>query len=358
VIELEGAQVIAEQCPEGIEGLKNDLDADDTFLRIGHDISPQWDEMVGKSDSLRKVMGLVERVAPTNACVLIQGETGTGKELVARALHRASHRCSGPFIKLNCAAIQENLLESDLFGHEKGAFTGAIGRKSGRFEIADRGTLFLDEVGEIPLGLQAKLLRVLQEQEFERVGGTRTIRVDVRVVAATNRDLSRMVVEGRFRSDLYYRLKVFPILMPPLRERADDIPALVRFFTNRHAHRCNKAAPHIPNETMQLLCAYHWPGNIRELENLIERSVILSRANTLEVPLGELHAPVVRRARAEVSEDSTVGTLERAEREHILRALEDCRWVIAGPQGAAVRLGMKRTTLQYKMQKLGITRPR
>ncbi|HEY0715897.1 MAG TPA: sigma 54-interacting transcriptional regulator [Polyangia bacterium] len=342
--------------------MKNDLDdADERFLRIEHDLHAQRDEMVGDSDLLRKVMGLVDRVAPTNACVLIQGETGTGKELVARALHRASPRATRPFMKLNCAAIQENLLESDLFGHEKGAFTGAIGRKAGRFEVADRGTLFLDEVGEIPLSLQAKLLRVLQEQEFERLGGTRTIRVDVRLIAATNRDLGGMVAEGRFRSDLYYRLKVFPILMPPLRDRADDIPALVRFFIERHARRCHKLPPHVPDETMKSLCEYPWPGNIRELENLIERSVILSRGNALEVPLGELRPSVVNAPREEVMNVRTplpVATLERVEREHILRALDECRWVIAGPQGAAAKLGMKRTTLQYKMQKLGIIRPR
>ncbi|HEY0708591.1 MAG TPA: sigma 54-interacting transcriptional regulator [Polyangia bacterium] len=361
--------MIAEQRAEGIERLKDDLDADDTFSPV--DSEPRtrlWDEIVGKSDSLRRVMGLVERVAPTNACVLIQGETGTGKELVARALHRLSPRRTQPFVKLNCAAIQETLLESDLFGHERGAFTGAVGRKVGRFELADHGTIFLDEVGEIPLEVQAKLLRVLQEQEFERVGSTRTIRVDVRLITATNRDLARMVVEGRFRSDLYYRLCVFPLLMPPLRERADDIPALVHFFIERHARRCNKIIAQVPTETMQALLAYHWPGNIRELENLIERSVILSRGNTLEVPLGELRAPVMLTPGLEVlgqahayghaEEPRVGGTLESFERDHILRTLEECHWVIAGPQGAAARLGMKRTSLQYKMQKLGITRPR
>jgi formate hydrogenlyase transcriptional activator len=278
------------------------------------------------------------------------GETGSGKELVARALHNLSDRRERTFVKLNCAAIPTGLLESELFGHEKGAFTGAIATKMGRFEMADRGTIFLDEVGEIPLDLQVKLLRVLQEQEFERLGSTRTIRVDVRVIAATNRDLGRMVEEQEFRGDLYYRLKVFPITVPPLRERTEDIPLLVRHFTQKFAQRMKKRIESIPSEAMKALQHYPWPGNVRELENFVERSVILSRDSVLHVPLTELKTR---------PEDLTTSaeTLEAAEREHILRILKETRWVIAGPSGAAARLGMKRTTLQSKMQRLGITRP-
>jgi formate hydrogenlyase transcriptional activator len=351
LLEVQNAQMIAaEKRAEGIERLNSELEAENSYLRMERDADGHWDEIVGQSEPLREILRLVDRVASTGACVLIQGETGTGKEVIARALHRRSNRSALPFVKLNCAAIPTGLLESDLFGHERGAFTGAIARKAGRFELADRGTLFLDEVGEIPLELQAKLLRVLQEREFERLGSTRTIRVDVRVVAASNRDLAQMVAEGTFRRDLYYRLKVFPIHVPPLRQRRDDIPLLVRCFTERHARRCNKSVTEIPPETMKSLCEYSWPGNIRELENFIERSVILSQGHVLEVPLGEL--------KAEETGPLALGTLEGVEREHILRALERSRWVIAGAQGAAAKLGMKRTSLQSKMLKLGISRPR
>jgi formate hydrogenlyase transcriptional activator len=291
----------------------------------------------------------VETVAPTDSTVLIQGETGTGKELIARAIHDLSHRRDRTFVKVNCAAIPTGLLESELFGHEKGAFTGAIAQKPGRFELAHQGTLFLDEVGDIPLELQPKLLRVLQEKEFERLGSTRTIRVDVRLVAATNRDLARMVAEGEFRSDLYYRLDVFPIRVPALRERAEDIPLLVRYFVQKYARRMNKMIDSISTEDMDTLVRYPWPGNARELENLIERAVILSRGPVLRIPEGQLaiHPGAV----------SAATTLEAAERAHILRILAQTRWVIAGPNGAASRLGMKRTTLQSKLKKLGIYRP-
>lgn len=351
VIELQRAEVVAEQNRAvAIEHVKNRLLAENIYLREELDEQHQGEEIIGQSTVFGRVLALVEQVAPTNACVLIQGETGTGKELIARAIHRLSGREGQSFVKLNCAAIPTGLLEAELFGHEKGAFTGAIGQRIGRFELAHRGTIFLDEVGEIPLELQAKLLRVLQEQEFERLGSTRTIRVDVRIVAASNRDLARMVADREFRSDLYYRLNVFPIMVPPLRERAQDISLLVQYFTERHARRYNRPITSIPAETLAALCRYRWPGNVRELENLIERSVILSQGPTLDVPLGEL-MPV---------NETAIGalTLEDCEREHILRVLNDCRWVIAGPSGAAAKLGMKRTSLQYKMQKLGITRPR
>jgi formate hydrogenlyase transcriptional activator len=290
-------------------------------------------------------------VAATDSTVLILGETGSGKELVARALHNRSNRRERTFVKLNCAAIPTGLLESELFGHEKGAFTGAIAAKIGRFELADRGTIFLDEVGEIPLELQVKLLRVLQEQEFERLGSNRTIRVDVRVIAATNRDLGRMVEEQVFRSDLYYRLKVFPITVPPLRDRVEDIPLLVRHFAQKLAQRMKKRIETIPSEAMQALQAYHWPGNVRELENFIERAVILTQGPDLLVSLAEL-----KRAPNHTT-NSGATTLEQAERDHILKTLRETNWTIGGPTGAAAKLGMKRTTLQSKMQKLGIARP-
>jgi len=351
VIELQAAQVRAErQRAEEIDRLKNQLHAENIYLRQELDTEQHWDEIVGQSKVLKKVLTLVEQVAPTNACVLIEGETGTGKELIAQAIHRLSDRKEQAFVKLNCAAIPTGLLESELFGHEKGAFTGAIAQRIGRFELADRGTIFLDEVGEIPLEPQVKLLRVLQEQEFERLGSTRTIRVDVRLVAASNRDLAQMVAQREFRNDLYYRLKVFPIMVPPLRERVEDIPLLVRYFTERYTRQFNKPITRITSETMTALCLYPWPGNVREIENFIERSVILSQGATLEAPLGEL-----RHLNSKAVE---VITLEGVEREHILRALNECNWVIAGASGAAAKLGMKRTSLQYKMQKLGITRPR
>jgi formate hydrogenlyase transcriptional activator len=282
--------------------------------------------------------------------VLITGETGTGKELIARAIHNLSPRRERTFVKVNCAAIPTGLLESELFGHERGAFTGAITQRIGRFELANGGTIFLDEIGDIPLELQPKLLRVLQEQEFERLGSTHTVRVDVRLVAATNRDLSQMVAARTFRNDLYYRLRVFPLLMPPLRERQEDIPALVRYFVEKHARRMNRAVETIPAETLDLLVRYPWPGNIRELENLIERAVIVSPGPVLRVPLSELKSP------SEPVGESL--TLRAAERDHILRALEATNWVLAGPRGAAARLGMKRTTLQSKMRKLGVAKGR
>jgi formate hydrogenlyase transcriptional activator len=282
--------------------------------------------------------------------VLIQGETGTGKELIARAVHDLSSRFGRPFIKLNCAAIPFDLLESELFGHERGAFTGAIAQKVGRFELADKGTLFLDEVGDIPPGLQPKLLRVLQEQEFERLGGTRTHHVDVRLVAATNRNLVDMVKRNEFRSDLYYRLNVFPISLPPLRARREDIPALVEHFVEIYARRMDKQIDQISPETMSELGSYAWPGNIRELQNFIERSVILTSGDVLQAPLASL------KSAAEVQSVGAI-TLEDAERDHICKILEQTRWVVAGPNGAAARLGIKRSTLYFRMQKLGISRP-
>ncbi len=308
----------------------------------------RFEQIIGNSAALESVLEQVEQVAPTDSTVLIQGETGTGKELIARAVHNLSARCGRPFIKLNCAAIPFDLLESELFGHERGAFTGAIAQKVGRFELADKGTLFLDEVGDIPPGLQPKLLRVLQEQEFERLGSTRTHKVDVRLVAATNRNLVDMVKRNEFRSDLYYRLNVFPIPLPPLRERREDIPALVTHFVEILSRRMGKHIEHIPPEAMSALALYEWPGNIRELQNFIERSVILSAGSALRPPLAELK-------RAEVESTEAI-TLEEAERDHIRKTLESTRWVVAGPNGAAARLGMKRSTLYFRMQKLGISR--
>jgi formate hydrogenlyase transcriptional activator len=334
-----------------IAELKDKLTEEKLYLEEEIQTDYNFEEIIGESQTLRRVLKEVETVAGTDSTVLILGETGSGKELIARALHNLSDRRERTFVKLNCAAIPTGLLESELFGHEKGAFTGAIATKIGRFETADRGTLFLDEVGEIPLELQVKLLRVLQEKEFERLGSTRTIRVDVRVVAATNRDLSHMVEAQQFRSDLYYRLKVFPITLPPLRARAEDIPALVRHFAQKFALRMKKRIETIPAEAMKALQAYPWPGNVRELENFIERAVILSSGSVLTVPLSELKV-------LSPPSNGSVKTLEDAEREHILKALRDARWTIGGSAGAAARLGMKRTTLQSKMQKLGIVRPR
>ncbi len=328
--------------------LKNKLAQEKLYLEDEIRSEMNFDEIVGEGASLRAVLKQVETVAPTDSTVLITGETGTGKELIARAIHHLSPRRERTFVKVNCAAIPTGLLESELFGHERGAFTGAIAQRIGRFELAHGGTIFLDEVGDIPLELQPKLLRVLQEQEFERLGSTQTIRVDVRMVAATNRDLAEMVAARTFRSDLYYRLRVFPLLMPPLRERQEDIPALVRYFVEKHARRMNRAVETIPAETLDLLVRYAWPGNIRELENLIERAVIVSPGPVLRVPLSELKPP------SEPAGDNL--TLRAAERDHILRALEATNWVLAGPRGAAARLGMKRTTLQSKMRKLGVVR--
>jgi formate hydrogenlyase transcriptional activator len=309
----------------------------------------RFEQIIGASPALESVLEQVERVAPTDSTVLIQGETGTGKELIARAIHNLSSRCGRPFIKLNCAAIPFDLLESELFGHEKGAFTGAIAQKIGRFELADKGTLFLDEVGDIPPALQPKLLRVLQEQEFERLGSTRTHQVDVRLVAATNRDLAGMVKRNEFRSDLYYRLHVFPVSLPPLRARREDIPALVEHFVEIYARRMGKEIEEISVETMSALASYQWPGNIRELQNFIERSVILTSGNVLQPPLSSLNA-------ADITESPEAVTMEEAERDHIRKILEQTRWVVSGPNGAAARLGMKRSTLYFRMQKLGISR--
>jgi len=332
-----------------IAALKNRLAEEKLYLEDEIRTELNFEEIVGESSSLKSILKQAETVAPTDSTVLIQGETGTGKELIARAIHNLSARRERTFVKINCAAIPTGLLESELFGHERGAFTGAIAQKLGRFELAHGGTLFLDEVGDISLELQPKLLRVLQEQEFERLGSTRTIRVDVRVVAATNRDLNRMVADREFRSDLFYRLNVFPLVVPPLRERRGDIPTLVRYFAQKYARRMNKRIETIPAETLDLLTRYHWPGNIRELENLIERAVIVSPGTALRVPRAEL------KSRADES-GSGITTLEAAERQHILRALKETSWVLGGPRGAAARLGMKRTTLQSRMEKLGIAR--
>jgi formate hydrogenlyase transcriptional activator len=309
----------------------------------------RFEQIIGTSSALESVLKQVQSVAPTDSTVLIQGETGTGKELIARAIHNISSRCGRAYVKLNCAAIPFDLLESELFGHEKGAFTGAIAQKVGRFELADKGTLFLDEVGDIPLALQSKLLRVLQEQEFERLGGTRTHQVDVRLVAATNRDLAEMVRRREFRSDLYYRLNVFPIVTPPLRDRREDIQALVEHFVGIFGRRMDKQIDHITPETMAALSSYQWPGNIRELQNFIERSMILSPGSVLRPPLAELK-PFFDTELVEAI------TLEDAERDHIRKTLEQTGWVVAGPNGAAARLGIKRSTLYFRMQKLGISR--
>ncbi len=320
------------------------------FGSADQDTNPRrFEQIIGSSPALESVLEQVERVAPTDSTVLVQGETGTGKELIARAIHNLSSRCGRPFIKLNCAAIPFDLLESELFGHEKGAFTGAIAQKIGRFELADKGTLFLDEVGDIPLALQPKLLRVLQEQEFERLGSGRTHQVDVRLVAATHRNLAEMVKRNEFRSDLYYRLNVFPVSLPPLRARREDIPALVQHFVEIYARRMNKQIDHISPETMAALASYQWPGNIRELQNFIERSLILTSGNVLESPLASLST---------AAETESLGpvTMEEAEREHIRKTLEQTRWVVSGPNGAAARLGIKRSTLYFRMQKLGISR--
>jgi formate hydrogenlyase transcriptional activator len=310
----------------------------------------RFEQIIGKSPALETVLEQVERVAPTDSTVLIQGETGTGKELIARAIHNLSSRCGRAFIKLNCAAIPLDLLESELFGHERGAFTGAIAQKVGRFEMADKGTLFLDEVGDIPPALQPKLLRVLQEQEFERLGSTRTHQVDVRLVAATNRDLAEMVKGNEYRSDLYYRLNVFPLMLPPLRARREDIPALVSYFVEILGRRLGRQIKYIAPETMSALSSYAWPGNIRELQNLIERAVILSNN-------GELPNPLPATGTQPVAVSPVATTLKDSERAVILHTLEASGWVIGGPNGAAAKLGLKRTTLICKMQKLGICRP-
>ena len=336
---------------EEIEALNAKLTKEKAYLEEEVRTEHEFGDIVGENASLREVLNQVETVASTDSTVLIYGETGTGKELIARAVHELSSRRERTFVKLNCAAIPMGLLESELFGHEKGAFTGAISQKIGRFELAHQGTLFLDEVGDIPPELQPKLLRVLQEQEFERLGSTRTIRVDVRLVAATNRDLGKMVADSEFRNDLYYRLNVFPIVVPPLRERRDDIPRLVRHFTQRFARRMGRRIENISSATMDALTLYSWPGNVRELQNVIERAVILSRGTSLQVPLGDLQSPS-----QETEATGATVTLADAEREHILNVLRETGWVIGGPKGAATRLGMKRSTLQWKMKRLGISK--
>jgi formate hydrogenlyase transcriptional activator len=328
-----------------IAELKNKLAEEKLYLEEEIRTEHNFEEVIGESAALKRALSQVETVSPTDSTVLVLGETGTGKEMIARAIHDLSRRRDGTFVKINCAAIPTGLLESELFGHEKGAFTGAITQKIGRFELAHRGTLFLDEVGDIPLELQPKLLRVLQEKEFERLGGTRTIWVDVRLVAATNRNLGQMVGEGLFRRDLYYRLNVFPILIPPLRERSEDVPLLVRYFVQKYARRMDRHIETISAEEMDALTHYHWPGNVRELENLIERAVILSPGPELRVPIADLKPP---------SETPSNLSLQAAEREHIIRVLGETKGVVGGPRGAAARLGLKRTTLQSKMRKLGI----
>ena len=331
----------------------NKLSEEKLYLQDEIRTEHNFEEIVGESPALKRVLEQIQTVAPTDSTILIFGETGTGKELIARAIHNLSARSEHTMVKVNCAAIPTGLLESELFGHEKGAFTGAITQRIGRFELAHRGTLFLDEVGDISLELQPKLLRVLQEQEFERLGSARTIRVDVRLIAATNADLSAKVAEKQFRQDLYYRLNVFPVMIPPLRERREDIPLLVRYFAQKYARRMKKPIDTIPTKAMTSLTAYPWPGNVRELENFIERSVILSRSTELQIPVSEL----TKTKLAPLAASDGFATLENAEREHIVRALSETNWVIGGATGAAARLGMKRTTLQSRMIKLGITRP-
>ena len=333
---------------EELRKLKDDFGQEKICLEDEIRTELHFEEIVGRSAALQRVLREVEVVAPTGSGVLIKGETGTGKELIARAIHNLSDRRNRPFVKVNCAAIPSGLLESELFGHEKGAFTGAIMRKPGRFEVADKGTLFLDEVGDIPLDLQPKLLRVLQEQEFERLGSSRTQQVDVRLVAATHRDLKKMIEEGEFRSDLFYRLHVFPLVVPPLRERREDIPMLVRHYVDKYARRMNRHIDTIPSHIMEVLARYPWPGNVRELQNFIERAVILSPGNVLRPPLAELQEESVQGLYPKLS------TLEEAEREHVLRAIKESNWVIGGPDGAAARLGMKRTTLAYRIRRLKI----
>ena len=346
-IAIENAFAYAE-----VRQLKEQLSREKLYLEDEIRSEQGFEEIIGRSSAIRAVLRNIELVAPTDSTVLIYGETGTGKELIARAIHERSPRSSKPFVKLNCAAIPTGLLESELFGHEKGAYTGAIMQRIGRFELANHGTAFLDEIGEISLELQPKLLRVLQEREFERLGSARTIKTDARLIAATNRDLAACVQEGTFRADLFYRLNIFPIHVPALRERREDIPLLVRHFAQVCARRMNRAIDAIASETMEALVRYPWPGNIRELQNVIERSVILSPGPVLRVPIAALGSHCVP------DEKETRGrTLKEAEREHITSILKETKWVIAGPQGAATRLGMKRSTLQFQMKKLGIVRP-
>jgi len=332
---------------EEITQLKARLEQENVYLQEEIKTEHNFEEIVGQGAAMRKVLKAVETAAPTDVSVLISGETGTGKELVARAIHNLSRRKDKALVKVNCAALPAGLIESELFGHEKGAFTGALSRKPGRFELADGGTIFLDEIGDLPLELQAKLLRVLQEGEFERVGGAQTLRADVRVIAATNRDLEQAVREGKFRQDLFYRLNVFPVHLPPLRERKEDIPLLVRHFVLKHSVRLGKKIEAIPQRTMDALRAYPWPGNVREMENVIERAVILSQGPRLD--FGDwLPRPGVAPSGARIR------TLEEVEREHILEALEQTGWRVSGERGAARLLGLKRTTLESRMKRLGI----
>lgn len=338
-----------------IEALKNKLAKEKRYLEEEiRTTSHNFEEIVGENAGLKRVLQQVETVAPTDSTVLILGETGTGKELIARAIHNLSGRRERTFVKMNCAAIPTGLLESELFGHERGAFTGAIAQKIGRFELAHQGTLFLDEVGDIPFELQSKLLRVLQEQEFERLGSNKTIKVNVRLIAATNQDFTRMVADKEFRSDLYYRLNVFPIQLPPLRERRDDIPQLVYYFTQKYAQRLNKRIESIPTEAMEAISRYPWPGNIRELENFIERAVILSKGSALKVEDSML--PIIEPVEMADSASGERPSLEKHERDYILKTLERTRWVIDGPKGAAKILNLHPNTLRSRMQKLGIHR--
>ena len=340
------SHVTFEEHYNGAEALDSSEDNDYTAEEPTSEAG--FEQIVGRSAALRRVLREVEVVAPTDSGVLIQGETGTGKELIAQSIHNRSGRRDRALIKVNCAAIPSGLLESELFGHEKGAFTGAITRKPGRFELADKGTLFLDEVGDIPLELQAKLLRVLQEREFERLGSTRTQQVDVRVIAATHRDLKQMVQEGTFRSDLYYRLHVFPLMVPALRDRREDIPCIVQHFVGKYCQRMKRNIETISPHTMEVLKDYAWPGNVRELQNFIERAVILSPGTSLRAPLDELTQETVK------SSPTQLSTLEEMERDHVLRALKESNWITGGPKGAAAKLGMKRTTLAYRIRKLRI----
>ena len=345
-----------------IRELKEQLSKEKLYLEDEIRTEMNFAQIIGSSAPLRKVLKRVETVAPTDSTVLIYGETGTGKELIARAIHDLSPRRAKAFVKLNCAAIPTGLLESELFGHEKGAFTGAVAQRIGRFEVANGGTIFLDEIGEIPLELQTKLLRVLQEREFERLGSSRTLRTDARLIAATNRDLEAMVGEQKFRSDLFFRLNVFPVRVPPLRQREGDIPFLVRHFAQQFSRRMNKVIETIPSATMDALCRYHWPGNVRELQNVVERAVIISTGSVLDLDVADVQFPRATRPeeRPATSKPPTNGALhevlEKTERHQILEALKECNWVVAGPRGAAARLGMKRSTLQKRVHKLGIVR--
>jgi formate hydrogenlyase transcriptional activator len=345
-----------------IRELKEQLSKEKLYLEDEIRTEMNFAQIIGNSASLRRVLKAVRTVAPTDSTVLIYGETGTGKELIARAIHDLSPRRSKPFVKLNCAAIPTGLLESELFGHEKGAFTGAIAQRIGRFEVANGGTIFLDEIGEIPLELQTKLLRVLQEREFERLGSSRTLRTDARLIAATNRDLEAMVAEQKFRSDLFFRLNVFPVNVPPLRERQEDIPLLVRHFTQQFSRRMKKVMETIPSAAMDALSRYHWPGNIRELQNVIERAVIISAGPALSVDVADLKFSKVSRSEERAAApNSTTNSglhnlLEATERQQILQTLKQCNWVVAGPNGAAAGLGMNRSTLQVRIRRLGISR--